>query len=356
MKIQFAALMSSAFLLNTMASAESQYGLGLEIQSVTTKSSEASELDKKGFGGAGFLNYAYHLPVGLIGTVGLGFQAREVRSSSGIRKQRVASNTGVLSLDLRWALSSFEFGPLLRFSNGKTSTLRADDENNTIAVTDLGAIFAYRFRAENADKVAYLAFTQDLNIARELNTTIMLGFQYWMKTESSSQGQAEPAVPASLSETAKEPALESAAYPTSEDKAETEPVRLRFKSDLFQFKPKTAEFTKTSKARVNEFAKVLAQTVDSWETIEIHGHSDSNSKNPARNQELSELRAKAVQKIFVEAGVADDRLKSFGHGADQPLPGIDPKDGENRRVELALFGAKNAQELQEKLSSFIVPN
>lgn len=67
--------------------------------------------------------------------------------------------------------------------------------------------------------------------------------------------------------------------------------------------------------------------------IEIAGHADASG--PERlNRELSEQRALSVARYLHENwGVAPERMKIVGYGESQPLPGTNPYDGVNRRVE-----------------------
>jgi len=69
--------------------------------------------------------------------------------------------------------------------------------------------------------------------------------------------------------------------------------------------------------------------------VEIAGHTDSASSD-AHNLDLSQRRANAVMKYFVDKGVAADRLSAKGYGEAQPIADNATKDGrfKNRRVEL----------------------
>jgi outer membrane protein OmpA-like peptidoglycan-associated protein len=67
--------------------------------------------------------------------------------------------------------------------------------------------------------------------------------------------------------------------------------------------------------------------------ILIAGHADA-SGDPSFNRRLSEQRALAARDYLVARyGIGPDRLSVVGHGEPQPLPGTDPYDGINRRVE-----------------------
>jgi len=69
--------------------------------------------------------------------------------------------------------------------------------------------------------------------------------------------------------------------------------------------------------------------------VEIDGHTD-NMGSAAYNMNLSERRAKAVMKYFVDKGVEAERLTTKGFGFTKPAASNKTKEGraKNRRVEL----------------------
>jgi OOP family OmpA-OmpF porin len=68
---------------------------------------------------------------------------------------------------------------------------------------------------------------------------------------------------------------------------------------------------------------------------EIQGHTDSKGAEKY-NQELSERRAKAVERYLEKKGIDPSQLTSKGYGESQPVASNATKEGrqENRRVEL----------------------
>ncbi len=69
--------------------------------------------------------------------------------------------------------------------------------------------------------------------------------------------------------------------------------------------------------------------------IVIQGHTDNVGK-PAKNKKLSLQRAEAVAKYLIKQGIAKDRVKAIGCGADAPIASNKTADGreENRRIEM----------------------
>ena len=84
---------------------------------------------------------------------------------------------------------------------------------------------------------------------------------------------------------------------------------------------------------LDEAASILKKNPDL--KVEIDGHTDSTGP-AAYNMTLSERRAKAVMKYFVDKGVEAQRLTTKGFGSTNPAASNDTKEGraKNRRVEL----------------------
>jgi outer membrane protein OmpA-like peptidoglycan-associated protein len=70
----------------------------------------------------------------------------------------------------------------------------------------------------------------------------------------------------------------------------------------------------------------------------IEGHTDARGSY-SRNMLLSWDRALGVYRTLVEAyGVEPRRLQPIGKGPLEPMPGTDPSDGSNRRVQFRIDG------------------
>ena len=67
----------------------------------------------------------------------------------------------------------------------------------------------------------------------------------------------------------------------------------------------------------------------------VSGHTDSVGDRAA-NLELSRRRAEALVDYLAVNGVERTRLEAKGYGFDRPLPGVSPRAGVQRRVEIAL--------------------
>ena len=65
------------------------------------------------------------------------------------------------------------------------------------------------------------------------------------------------------------------------------------------------------------------------------GHASSEGSKQ-HNQQLSELRAKAICDYLIKKGIAEDRLTYEGKGNSQPLESNKKASSTDRRVELVL--------------------
>ena len=113
-----------------------------------------------------------------------------------------------------------------------------------------------------------------------------------------------------------------------------------------RFAPGASRLSVESRAALDDVARIAA-TCASVE-IEIHGHSDAAGSERA-NQRLSELRARAVARYLIAAGIDQRRLITIGHGAGQPIVPNDTAENRalNRRIEFSL------RERPSTLSSFL---
>ena len=85
--------------------------------------------------------------------------------------------------------------------------------------------------------------------------------------------------------------------------------------------------------------------------IIVEGHTDPTPIATAQfpsNLELSGARASSVVRLFVDSGVAPQRLTATGYGEQRPVADNDTPEGKarNRRVTI-LIEAQNPDDLKE---------
>lgn len=92
-----------------------------------------------------------------------------------------------------------------------------------------------------------------------------------------------------------------------------------------------------STKRLESLAEMLKER-PAIERISIEGFTDSSGQ-AAKNQSLSERRAKAVENFLISKGIEAGRLESHGYGALRPLVDNATPEGRalNRRVEFVLL-------------------
>ncbi len=93
---------------------------------------------------------------------------------------------------------------------------------------------------------------------------------------------------------------------------------------------------KSSEKILNQALKVLTDFGDV--RLEVQGHTDSQGDDEY-NMDLSQRRAEAVVRWFVEHGIDEGRFEPHGFGETKPIDTNDAAAGraKNRRVEFQLI-------------------
>ncbi len=100
-----------------------------------------------------------------------------------------------------------------------------------------------------------------------------------------------------------------------------------------QFAKNSTDILDQSKPFLNEVGKMMSMPDYSQEKLVIEGHTDASGSD-GHNQYLSESRAAAVKNyLVVNYRISEDRLLTNGKGERSPLPGKNPFDATNRRVQ-----------------------
>lgn len=107
------------------------------------------------------------------------------------------------------------------------------------------------------------------------------------------------------------------------------------------FAPGDAHLTAESDQALRAVANVLKSD---RHAIQVEGHTDNQPINTVTfpsNWELSAVRASSVVRVFIEAGVQENRLVAMGHGSNRPIDSNLTPDGRarNRRVEIMILSS-----------------
>jgi outer membrane protein OmpA-like peptidoglycan-associated protein len=101
------------------------------------------------------------------------------------------------------------------------------------------------------------------------------------------------------------------------------------------FGKNSSALTDVSRKNLDQLAAVLNQADLQNRKVRIDGYADA-SGNAQKNVLLSESRARSAVAYLEAHGVAANRLAAAGFGGTHPIPGHDPVDPLNRRVEARL--------------------
>jgi outer membrane protein OmpA-like peptidoglycan-associated protein len=101
-----------------------------------------------------------------------------------------------------------------------------------------------------------------------------------------------------------------------------------------QFDYNSASLRPEAKSYLDEVGRMLTMDRFAQESLVIEGHTDAKGSE-AYNLKLSQRRAQAVKRYLIaQFSIQPERLRTVGQGERKPLPGKDPYDPLNRRVEL----------------------
>ena len=102
----------------------------------------------------------------------------------------------------------------------------------------------------------------------------------------------------------------------------------------------SADLTDAARQTIGQLAKAIKSDQLTPYRFQLSGHTDSTGK-PDANMTLSQRRAEAVKSYLVDSfGIAPDRLEAVGRGQEEPIDATHPENGVNRRVQVAILGAK----------------
>lgn len=357
-------LIAALSALSRPGHAQVLFGGGLEAGAAQTKVSKYKEVDKKGSTYAVQAGLSLFPTESSVLTATLGFQAFSVAGRANKRTQRIKTGLGVAQLDYAFMLEGFEPGLLVRLNYGNVATLLAADKDEKQLTASVGPKFGYRWDAGGSDLVTYVAATFDPMAAEQTKRAILLGASYWIGRDDPAGSSPEPVATAELPPEAPkaapevtplaEPATPVAVPESFAVEGIEPPDHFRIRPDVFQFEVNSVALTPASSVKAKKLAKALGGMAVAWTVIEASGHSDANSKNPTRNQEVSELRAAAVRDLLIASGVDAGSITVKGHGASEPLPGVDPTSPRNRRVEVSLTGVPDPAALAAELQEFVL--
>lgn len=125
-----------------------------------------------------------------------------------------------------------------------------------------------------------------------------------------------------------------------------EGIKITFDSGLL-FAVDKSELNAASETNLKELATTLNKYDDT--EVLIEGHTDADGADD-HNQELSEARARSVQRFLVAQGLKAGRTTTMGYGETQPVEENTTAEGKakNRRVEIAIYANDRMKKAAER--------
>jgi OOP family OmpA-OmpF porin len=114
-------------------------------------------------------------------------------------------------------------------------------------------------------------------------------------------------------------------------------VRALLRARTIRFEESSSRIDAASADLLDEVAAALRPCLGA--IIAITGHTDSSGPELG-NLELSQQRADAVELALIARGIPADGLRARGFGSARPVPGLDPGDPANRRIEFAVIATR----------------
>lgn len=100
-----------------------------------------------------------------------------------------------------------------------------------------------------------------------------------------------------------------------------------------QFAYNSAELLPAARPYLDEIGKMLNLEEFVNQKLVIEGHTDASGSR-SYNRQLSERRSSTVKNyLMTHFQIATQRLFVIGQGENMPIPGINPHNGANRRVQ-----------------------
>ncbi len=193
-----------------------------------------------------------------------------------------------------------------------------------------GEVYLFRKEAPSASELADIMFPKKGEPKKKIRTR---GIRFTDPATESNQAAPKAVEPEPSAETQTKPAEppETATAAASGSTTDVPPEGASVGFNI-RFALGSADLLPDSIPYLDAIGKMLTEERPDSK-IEIAGHADASGPETLNNK-LSEQRALAVARYLYEKFKVDpSRMQIVGYGESQPLPGTDPYDGVNRRVE-----------------------
>jgi len=302
---------------------------------------ENSEADKNGMnlGAFGMVSF---LREDMVFDTSLGYQYNRMSGSSSASKVTVSTQTLFLDLDARWRLNSkWSVGPTLssHFNQAGIDNSLSEEEKKSgsrFINVNLGVKIAHDTTFGSQDVRFYAAALTNVNDRDRSNMIVNFGVAFAIPEKNN-----KPVV-------ASKPVIKKE-YKTYA-KPEEADVKVTLKFARVGFETNAYMLDSKGKTLLTKLGKSLAKNKDLFDRVKVSGHTDSRG-GKEYNQKLSQDRADSVMKVFVEAGVPEKKIQSFGYGLSRPVDAKETAEAweKNRRTEIEFFGVTDRNKLNKIL-------
>lgn len=264
----------------------------------------------------------------------LGWQYNQVQGSLSNVDVKVTTRSIFLDLDAKYRLSeNFSAGPVLVHHFGVDNTY-SELEGSSTTANLFGARLAYDTKINDspirfdATILKNLTNTERNNLS--VNVGVSIGFDIFSKKKETPK--AMPVVA----------------------KKESDYLKITLKFARVGFDTDIFALDDAAKEKLSKLGKYLRENNTQWDRLKVSGHTDVTG-GKEYNQRLSQDRADAVLKVFIEAGVDEKKVQAVGYGFTQPIDEKNTPEAweKNRRTEIEFFGVKNRVEFNKKLEEIL---
>ena len=327
-------LMGLMISISSQADMKPYLGVGLGGNSLQGINSEAS---KTGYnlGVKGILSFDLDQAV-IDGA--LGYQ-NMVLNGGGVK---ITTRSVFTEVEARYKVGAWQVGGGVKLESGTDTTgqefIGSSNQSNSVML-----------KAVYQTKVDKYPFRWELGVGSSVGTerslsTVEVGIQIALP-DSEKKEESRHWTPTNSA-----PVVKSV-KPNYENSTEVADIKISLKAAKVLFGTDRFELGKDTEAKLAKLGRYLAKNLDNWERIKVSGHTDSTG-DPVHNKALSQDRADSVLKVFVGAGVPEDKITGYGYGSNRPLDESNTPEAysKNRRTEIEFFGVKDRAKLNQAIT------
>lgn len=256
---------------------------------------------------------------------------------------KITTRSVFTEVEARYKVGAWQVGGGVKLESGTDTTgqefIGASNQSNSVML-----------KAVYQTKVDKYPFRWEVGVGSSVGNertlaTVELGIQIALPDSAKSEK------PRSWNTMNSAPVAKSVNKPDYENSTEVADIKISLKAAKVLFGTDRFELGKDTEAKLAKLGRYLAKNLDNWERIKVSGHTDVTG-DPVHNKALSQDRADSVLKVFVGAGVPEDKISGYGYGSNRPLDESNSPEAysKNRRTEIEFFGVKDRAKLNQAIT------